>query len=200
DAEAEAGPGGRGVAVALVLRLAHALEPFGQGEGVAVVTAGRDAVAAGGGVPAAVGPFNGGGHHVSWAGVGEGCGLLLGSGWSGGGVVWGAVSPARPMVMTASWRTASRAISHGSQRRAAARMPARAGRGSTSCPAWRVVVRLCIRRPRKCCGVRGGGRGSGGRRLRCRGRRVRRGRGGVRVRPVRRLVGRRAGRGCCVAI
>jgi hypothetical protein len=63
EGDAEAGPGGAGVAAGLVFRLAHGLEPLGQGQGIAVVAAGRDPVAAGGGVPGDLGPFDGAGAH-----------------------------------------------------------------------------------------------------------------------------------------
>jgi hypothetical protein len=53
-----AGPGGGWPAVGLVVGLAHGLEPPGQGEGVAVLTARRDPVAAGDRVPGGLGPFD----------------------------------------------------------------------------------------------------------------------------------------------
>ena len=56
--DAEAGAGGARVAVVLVLRRAHRLEPLGQRHRVAVVAAGGDAVAAGDGVPGGLGPLD----------------------------------------------------------------------------------------------------------------------------------------------
>ena len=54
----EARPGRARVAVVLVLRCAHGLEPLGQRQRVAVVAARGDAVAPGGGVPRGLGPLD----------------------------------------------------------------------------------------------------------------------------------------------
>ena len=72
EAEARAGLCA-GVTVELVARLAHRLSRAGQGERVAVVAAGRDAIAAGHRVPRGFGPFDsaGIGHmpHFRWFGI-----------------------------------------------------------------------------------------------------------------------------------
>jgi len=73
DGDPEPGPAGAGVAFGLILGLAHGLEPPGQGEGIAVLAARRNAVAAGDRVPGGLGPFDGGAvGHAAFPFLGDG--------------------------------------------------------------------------------------------------------------------------------
>lgn len=60
EGQAEPGAAGAGVAVLLILGLAHGLEAFGQGEGVAVVATRGYAVTAGRGIPGRLCPLDAG--------------------------------------------------------------------------------------------------------------------------------------------